>query len=282
MVMNTPDILDLLSGLSYYYFLLAPLPTKVFVLEGGAQLMWAAEVIIILACVAYAVIKFIKAVLPSQGKLKKGAVENTAIFWISISLCVMLVISFIVALILLMTGNDQTSPDFGSKIEQMFLLADAAVWEELVTRVAFIGVPMTIISLIVTKKKESLKCLFGGFGVSGVAVILMIISGAIFGIAHYSGWDGQAWKVLTAGIMGFFLGYVFVRFGLYASILLHFINNYLSSFEWMGAEGAFILIFLLLILAGFIALVYIAYRVWTSRKAIDSLPVFRNVFIKDG
>jgi hypothetical protein len=59
-----------------------------------------------------------------------------------------------------------STPDLGSNTEQMFSLANAAVWEEIITRVLYIGLPMAVISLIATKKLDSLKCLFGGFGMS--------------------------------------------------------------------------------------------------------------------
>jgi membrane protease YdiL (CAAX protease family) len=88
--------------------------------------------------------------------------------------------------------------------------------------------------------------------------------------------------VLTAAIMGGFLGYMFVRFGLYASILLHFITNYLSSFDWMRADILGIIVTLALLGIGFVSLGYIIHRVRKSKDAINSLPTFKNGFIKSG
>jgi hypothetical protein len=193
----------------------------------------------------------------------------------------MIVINFVLVVIWMMGDNDVTTPDFGDNIERMFLFADASVWEEIISRVLFIGVPMMIISFIVTQKKESLRCLLGGFGMSTTALVLIFISGAIFGIAHYSGWDNQEWKVIATAIMGIFMGYVFVRFGLYAAILMHFITDYLSAFDWMGIGDATIWISLVMLITGFFALLYIIYRLAKSGGTLRSMPAFKNGFIKD-
>jgi membrane protease YdiL (CAAX protease family) len=144
----------------------------------------------------------------------------------------------------------------------------------------FIGVPMMLISFAVTRKKESLRCLLGGFGMSTTAVVLILISGVIFGLAHSSGWDGQAWKILTTAIMGIFLGYLFVRFGLYAAILLHFITDYFQAFYWMGVGALGGLASLLLLGIGLVSLIYIMLRLARSKEAIASLPAFRNEHVR--
>jgi heme/copper-type cytochrome/quinol oxidase subunit 3 len=280
LLVNHPNILDFLSGKSFGFFLLLPFPEVVFRLDGTMlQLYWLFVVAALIACVIHTLRKFARAAR-SGGISRPDAVENTAGMWIGIFLSAMLFINFVVSFVLISAGVEMTAPDFGDKTEMMFLLADAAFWEEIVSRLLIIGLPMAVISLIVTRKKESLKCLFGGFGMSMTAVVLIVISGAIFGMAHYGGWDNQAWKVLTAGIMGAFLGYVFVRFGLYASILLHFITNYLSSFEWMGFGGIDVIITLLLMSLGFAALIYMVIR--TSEYGRNKeLPNFRNSYVRN-
>ncbi|MCL1979352.1 MAG: CPBP family intramembrane metalloprotease [Methanomassiliicoccaceae archaeon] len=281
MVVNSWDIFSFLSDRSLGFFLLLPFPQVIFSLEGLAlQIYWVLVAIVLLSCVAIAIWKFISAVKSSGNVLKQGATENTAAFWVCVFLAAMMFINFIITSIVIASGSDVTVPDFGDKIEMMFLLADAPFWEEIAARVLFIGLPMALISLVVYRKKESLRCLIGGFGMSTTAVVLIIISGAIFGMAHYSGWDEQWWKVLTAGIMGIFLGYMFVRFGLYASMLTHFVINYLSSFDWMGAGGFEVFMSLALIVVGFFALYYILKRLVDSKEAINALPAFYNGFIK--
>jgi len=280
LVVNAPDVFGYLSDKSFGLYWMAPVLGTMFVLNGGAlQAYWILIVVVIVACVVYGVYKFAKTIKPS-GDVSKPGGENTGFFWISITLTAYFIINLILVLLWMFWENDLTVPDFGDILGQMFIFANAGVWEEIASRLLYIGVPMAIISLVVTKKKESLKCLLGGFGMSTAAVVFIIISGAIFGLAHYSGWDDQAWKVLATGVMGVFLGYLFVRFGLYAAILMHFIVDYFSAFDWAGVGVLGTFLNLLLTGIGFVALLYLAIRMAGSKETINSLPAFKNDYIK--
>jgi len=277
LAINIPDIFSFLSGMFFRFFLLLPGTPVVFSLRDLAlQMYWLFVAIVILLCVALTIKKFICAIRSAESTDKFRAAENTAAFWVFILLTVSLLISYIIIYTVLLTGNDITTPSFGGKRMMMYLFAEAAFREELVTRVLFIGVPMVILSLIITKKKESFKCLLGGFEMSIAAFVLIMISAAIFGLAHYSGWDGQEWKVLQTGVMGVSLGYVFVRFGLYASILLHFIVNYLSAFDWIGAGTFSGIVEWLLVGIGVVALIYMVMRLSDFKRSNASLPLFGN------
>jgi len=281
LAINFSDIFSFLSTVSVSFIVIVPFPHTLFYVGGAAlQAYWVIVSAIIVACVLYMVLEFVNAAGSHGGITQSGNAEKTAAFWICISLSVMFLFNFIVILLTSAAGSDIEVPDMGSTIQQMFLVGEAAVWEEIITRMLYIGVPLAVISLIVTRKKESLKCLLGGFGMSRASIAFIIISGVIFGLAHYPGWEQQAWKVVTAGAMGMFLGYMFVRFGLYASILLHFVNNYLSSFNWMGVGGLTMTISFVLLGTGFVALIYIIIRILDSKKTITSLPWFHNKYIK--
>lgn len=282
MIWNSGDVFYFLSSKSYGLILIVPFPHEIFTLRGGAlQAYWILLDIIIIFCAGEGIRRFVSDTGSLRDIAKPGVAENTSAFWITVSMSAAIFINVAVVLIAtIITQEEITTPDFGDNLSQMFLFADAAVWEEIIARVLYIGVPMTILSLIVTKKKESLKCLLGGFGMSKAAVAFIIISGVIFGLAHYPGWEDQAWKVVGTGVMGMFLGYVFVRFGLYASILLHFINDYLSAFDWVGAGWAAGLVSLALLGIGLIATYYVVNRLWGSRGSIVSLPLFRNGYVK--
>jgi len=277
LVWNFSDVFGFLPGITYPAFLLVPSLHVLFYWEGLAfQIYWIFLAGVILSCVTAAVMRFIDAAKAPGGIMKPGAAEGTAAFWICVFICATMAINLIVMIIMWAIGGGTTVPPLGSRLEEMFALANASVWEEIVTRVLYIGVPMMFISLIVTRKKESLKCIFGGFGMSTTALVLILISAAIFGLAHYDGWDHQAWKVISVGIMGVFLGYLFVRFGLYAAILYHFITDYISAFKWMGGDGLLGVVGFALIVIGFVALIYILMRLVDSKKAIESLPLLHK------
>ena len=271
LVINAPAVLDYLPDMSRPFgpYWMVPRLGAMFILKGVLlQIYWILIVIVTLVCVAFAIYKFIGAIKPSKGTTEPDG-ENTCFFWIGVLMSAYFLIHFVVALMV----PDETVPDFGTKFEQMFRFANAGVWEELASRLLFIGVPMTIISLIITKKKESLKCLLGGFGMSQTAIVLMIISGAIFGLAHI---EWGVWKVLPTGVMGVFLGYLFVRFGLYAAILMHFVVDFASAFDWMGVGGLWVYLFLTLIVIGAVAIYYLVRRTTESIPSINALPAFKN------
>ena len=281
LAVHFPEIFSFLANARLNMILILPFPVAVFSISGLAlQMYWTFVVTIIIACVIITIQKLMVKARSSGGITKLGAAEDTAAFWICVSISAMFMINFIVTVLTMASGSDVNVPDFGNKIEQMFGMANAAFWEEIITRVLYIGVPMVFISLFITGRNESYRCIFGGFGMSKTAVVLIIISGVIFGLAHYPGWDDQIWKVITAGLMGMFLGYVFVRFGLYASILLHFINNYLSSFDWMGVGGLLVIVSLLLLATGLIALIYILMRANNFGGSAAALPSFKNGYVK--
>lgn len=279
LIINTPGIVGFLSGKVVSFPVLVPFPKVVFTLSGlAAQLYFVVVVVSIIVCAAYAMMKFVKTVQASSDPVVSSEVRSTALSWVGIVVSAMILVNFVIVFIAIMMGEEIVVPPLGDKLEQMFLLADAAFWEELVTRLLYIGVPMTIISLIVTRKRESLKCLFGGFGMSTAAIVLIIVSGVIFGLGH-TGWD-QLWKIFATGIMGIFLGYVFVRFGLYATILIHFVTNYLSAFDWLGVGGFQIIVTLGLLALGAVALGYVMVKLFRSKDDLNALPLFKNGYIK--
>lgn len=64
-------------------------------------------------------------------------------------------------------------------------------------------------------------------GISGLEWVLILFTSLVFGAAHYllgGGWE--LGKISTAFLAGFMLAIVFVTYGAYASILLHWFFNY--------------------------------------------------------
>ena len=275
LVVYSVDIFNYVKDYSVAFLVIVPEPTALFWLSAKyVPAYWLCVVAILVASGAYAIHKFWIALKENS----QSKIENTGLFWNSIFLSFTLFFNFVCVFIVLMLGQDVTTPlDNVDKFELMFLVADAAFWEEIVVRVLYIGVPMALISLALSGKVSSLKCIFGGFEMSTIAMVLIMISSAIFGIAHYSGWE-QYWKVIATGAMGLCLGYVFVRFGLYASILLHFMTNYLTSFSWFGADWAALIVELALIGAGIAATIFILRKLTNFSEKVNALPKFRNKY----
>jgi len=133
------------------------------------------------------------------------------------------------AILLDLLGVQVVTPDFPSlEIWQLLQgLAAASVWEELITRVLYIGVPLLVIDLLSKKMKDPKRYLLGGgFKMGSKELALIWISSGLFAYGHIVSWD--AWKIIPAWIAGLAFGYLFLRIGLYASIVLHFSFDYLS------------------------------------------------------
>jgi hypothetical protein len=137
--------------------------------------------------------------------------------------------NFIYALILMLLNVEITTPDFASEDlwQLLYGLANASVWEELITRVLYIGVPLLLIDLAYHKRKKLWRYFLGGkFEFGGIELALIWASAGIFALGHIVYWD--TWKIVPTWIAGLAFGYLFLRLGLYACIMLHFTVDYLS------------------------------------------------------
>jgi hypothetical protein len=160
--------------------------------------------------------------------MKAKAREHTPLFEVCALMFATFFLNFV---IILVTGaaNDDT-PGTGDTLSQLLLeLANASVWEEIAVRVLFIGVPLIFIDLIRGKpRKDWYAYILGGkFKIGIPETGLVIFSASMFGVAHYLGGWGE-WKIPAAGIVGIAFGYLYLKFGIAASITLHFTYDYLS------------------------------------------------------
>lgn len=137
--------------------------------------------------------------------------------------------NFFYYLLLGSLGINPTTPDYstGELWKILYSLTNASVWEEIITRVAFIGVPLLSYDAL-KHRKMHWKSYFlgGGMEVGRKEAMLLVFSSTMFAAAHLSNWD--IFKFPPTFIAGLALGYLFIRFGLYASIMLHFAFDYLS------------------------------------------------------
>jgi hypothetical protein len=155
--------------------------------------------------------------------------------------------------VILLQGDAGTNISTGNTLaESLFLLANAAVWEEIAVRVLLLGVPLLIIDMILRRRRSRPHnyILGGGFKFGAVETILVVASSIVFGVAHWiGGWP--AWKIPDATVAGFAFGYLFLKHGLPSAILLHFVNDYLtmptdvfsSSTGWLGILTVLIVLF---------------------------------------
>jgi membrane protease YdiL (CAAX protease family) len=164
--------------------------------------------------------------------------------------------NILIVLILLLIGTPAESPVGGEEVatwEIFFALANASVAEEIFTRIIYIGIPLLIIDYGIRGRYKRFHKYFigGGFETDKVTISLIVISSLIFGFAHYPGWG--LWKVLPTTVAGLALGYLFVKKGIHAAIILHFLTNYMGIILILFEDniGVLVLIGLLFLLMMF-------------------------------
>ena len=178
-----------------------------------------------------------------------------------------------------------TVPNFSDNVpfwEVAFGYAQASVWEEIVSRLLLIGVSLLWIDLIFRRNKlqTPYRYFIGGkLNFGPVECGLIVFSALMFGFAHLEIWD--FWKVPPAFIVGLAFGYLFVRFGIYAAIMLHFSLNFLSiPIDYfnpsLGVEFIIALMIWACLAAGVMFLIYYSLRLWkfitqsVAQKKIDA------------
>ncbi len=220
-----PAILDEWQG--FDLFLIAPVIIEFLSVSGYFLLVF--YFFLIGAIVSSCTWVFVTSIRGFSKELSMTAVsrEHSPLFETCGLLFATLFFSVLVALIFRTTSSDV--PSTGTLQESLFLLANASVWEELIVRVLLIGLPLLLVDILRRTRahKWHSYLLGGGFKIGTPEAILVMASAAIFGYAHYaSGWG--AWKIIPTSAAGLAFGYLFLRFGLAASIMLHFATDYLG------------------------------------------------------
>ena len=174
--------------------------------------------------------------------------EHSALFEICALMFATLFLNFV---IIIVTGAaNETTPGTQTDAEMLFSLANASVWEEIAVRVLLIGVPLLFVDLVRRNTRKDWYAYFlgGKFKIGIPEIALIVFSAVMFGVAHYLGGWGE-WKIPAAGIAGLAFGYLYLKFGIAASITLHFTFDYLSGPDIVFTSTDFTIILGLLALA---------------------------------
>lgn len=218
--------------------------------------------------------------------------------WIAIGQTWMAVTFFQIVFIVLVTlvGINPTSPIPAPTAKTawvlLYELGNAGVYEEFAFRLLLIGLPMALGSVILRIMEVNRGGMWNGRGSAGRHIagawryliggvvrsdspretvlaswVFLVASSAIFGLAHAPGWG--SWKVIPAAVAGLGFGYLFLRYGIGAAILAHFVNDYAFALTYEGIGGTafellLTLLFVFLAVAGAGFFVWYLIRVWQS------------------
>ncbi len=263
---NFIPVLNEMPTLGADIIFLVPTVKVLFTLEGiWAQIYWILIFSAIVASVAWMAYDLYKKMKEYKIDRDIKSVEKSGFFNVCYLFTTLLVIEMAYILVAMSLGVDINNPfEEEATINMKYALANAAVWEEVITRVAMIGLPVALISFYKTRQTKSCKALLGGFGIDRTVLILLIASSIMFGIGH-SGWG--VWKIFLTMLGGFVMGYIYAQYGLYASIVFHFITDYMMAITWLGAGDIGMALLTLAILgAGAIALPYLVKKLISLNK----------------
>lgn len=107
--------------------------------------------------------------------------------------------------------------------------------------------PVTLTEYLRSRSARGLwgYVLGGGFRIGPLEAFFLVGSSLMFGLAHVPGWD--IWKLLPTFVAGLGFGYLFLKVGVHAAILLHFSFDYLDlTATLVPAFGTFIVLVLYL------------------------------------
>lgn len=209
----------------------------------------------------------------------KPVKEHSPLYTICTLIMAMTVISMLIQVVIpaLLGQTSHVLPMDDERWQILYSIAEPPVWEEFISRVLLLGIPLLVIDLVlnaIDKKYERKPLrryvLGGGFSFGAKEIIFLLISSVLFGYAHFSGWD--AYKIIPSAIAGLAMGYMFLKYGLYASISFHAINNMIGMstylYDGIGYVTIIGIISLLMLLLGIPYLVNYTYKLtkWISKS----------------
>ena len=270
-IWGIPQVLPRIGDYGSTLILVIPKIINVVSFNGvPSQIYYILLFIAVSACLA---LYLYKAYGPAMelGNGNKGPIKDTALFEVSVLFCVLFIWEYVFVLILTFAGVKIDTLPERETWQWMYELLEASVWEEIITRILLIGLPMAIVALAWKREgKGSWKYLFGGFGFSKISLVFILFSAIIFGAGHLNSWG--SWKFFTTFAFGLIAGYLFCKYGVYATIIMHFMTDYLSAESWLlGSSGSIMSIMLILMCS----LACIPYTYIYLKKCVDGT---RNLF----
>ena len=297
------------TNAAFYFYLPLPFPPILFLLylsQDPGQFL-AYYVFIVAALVAsglwYSVRERKQFAQAFRAPLERiGARLRSPSAWVSVAQVWLATTFFQAALIVLLelAGASPSSPFVPTTTNAWTLLfsySAASVFEELAFRMFLIGVPMALAAFLFraarigtpapagpagTRRKSALRYLWGGQlrrdsspEARLAAAVLIVISAFLFGLAHAPGWGW--WKVLPAFVLGLGVGYVFVRHGIGASILVHFATDGSLALTLEGIGGVGLAAFTDLFYIG-LAIAGSGFFAWYVFYAWEEIQALRRSF----
>lgn len=188
----------------------------------------------IAASLIWMMVRSVRPLVPEL-KLEYPTGGHSPLYLISTMLMAVLAFNVVYYMVVEAAGIVTNTPSFDTRAlwQTLYSFAAASVWEEVVSRILLIGVPLLLIDTVRRRRgpqgperKVSNYILGGGFDIGRTEAVLMVFSSIMFGLAHIWSWD--FYKFFPAAMAGLAFAYLFLKLGVYASILMHFGIDFMS------------------------------------------------------
>lgn len=239
----TGEVFSYVEGKEFTLYYITPHIVDLFTLnDAGTKVLYVLETVIVTACFALMIYQAFMAVRNNHGDVR--ALSDTAAYRGTIAMGLMLVVEYAFMILIIAWGVDIGDTPISAKDDDAKMalsLMNASVYEEILCRLFMVGVPCLIVALLLKRTDcPWWRYLFGGAKYERWMVVFVLFSSTMFGLAHLDNW--ATWKFFPTFLFGVIAGYLYLRYGLHATIAMHFINDYLSSSEWVtGSPVLFVL-----------------------------------------
>ncbi|MEW6042685.1 MAG: CPBP family intramembrane glutamic endopeptidase [Thermoproteota archaeon] len=171
-------------------------------------------------------LKVLSPLMSGSSHTQEGNYIIHTIKWFSI----IIVLSELIDLMQRSVGITITPPSFENDLVQFLLVSIAPITEEIGFRVILIGIPLYLFYSHRASVKLFFKSLWNPSSLpitnSRKAIILIVITGALFGVAHVLNEQWTEGKFAQAAMSGIIIGWVYYRYGFVAAVLIHWAANY--------------------------------------------------------
>jgi len=257
-----------------------PFPILLFFLQGSLAYIWYVFLAITIGVsgaliIMNGAIQYFKDFITNPFSYKRNSFQELSeMFTLNIFF------SMLIVLLLWLVGYKPQTPGIGELPlwNQMLQLLHASVYEELITRTIFLGIPVFLVYFIIGSregKKISPLKIFGGYGrITSIESAFIIISASIFAVAHIPAWN--LWKIAPTFVGGLLLGYLYIKYGIHVSILLHFLTDFISIPATLSPQLQLVLGFIIIYFAivGFVFFISYTIRAlnYITHKKIQAPP----------
>ncbi len=265
---KVPYLMDALDGYRYTLFILTPKVTGILTIgDTAVKVLYIVELGIVLICLAYL---FYSAF---DRYLETGRHESLRETGLYEALCLngmLFIFQIVYIMFCISMGAEIDTIGFDNTADAMFSLMNASVYEEFLCRICLLGLPIAIVARLLGDRDVPVyRYLIGGFGFRRWMWAFVLLSATFFALGHLGGWG--MWKIVPTFLFGMMTAYLFIKYGVYATISIHFLTDFLQSELWLTGSDVSVTLTMMIFLSSVLALSAVPYYFGKVRRILSGL-----------